>query len=213
MTKTLEDLVDQLEEDVPARNNVPSTTQYERSVMEAVRDFSRRCGKKKRAELSIVSGTASYELPDDFLKMIQLISLTGVDGVINSNNGLIPVSSDFCEEYIIDDGQITFYPTPGYSMTREYTYKRAWIMTGDPGDEEFETMGEEEADIVLKKAKALCLDILAKDQAGRGFKYQIGDEMVDKSNVGTDFQKSVKGADDEYIEACDQYNGNTGRML
>lgn len=213
MSKTLAELVDQLQEDVPAKDGVPSEDQYERGVREAVRDFSRRCGRKRRTTLNVVSGTATYDLAEDFLKLIKFVSLTANNGIINSPQGLIPVPVDFCEEWTINDGQITFYPTPAYTLIREYTYKAAWIATEDDYGEVYETMGDEEADIIMKKAKASALDLLWKQNAGKGFKYQIGDEMIDKSGLGDDYKKSMDAADKEYVDACDQYNGNTSRML
>lgn len=213
MSKTLAELVDQLQEDVPVRDGVPSEEQYERAVKEAVRDFSRRCGRKRRATLNVVSGTATYDLADDFLKLIKFVSLTAHDGIINSAAGLIPVPADFCEEWTINENQITFYPTPAYTLAREYTYKSAWIATEDDYGDVYATMGDEEADIVLKKAKASGLDLLWKQSAGSSFKYQIGDESYDMSNVGSDFEKSMKAAEGEYMSACDSYNGNTSRML
>lgn len=213
MSKYLNELVDQLVEDVPARDGVPSEDQYERMVTEAVRDFSRRCGIKRRASLSIVRGTATYDLADDFLKMIKLMSLTAAHGIINSPAGLIPVPEGFCEETIVDDGQITFYPTPQYSMTREYTYMAAWILTDDDYGGLYARMNDEEADIILKLAKASALDLLWKQAAGGNFKYQIGDESYDMSNVGDDFEKSKNAAHADYENSCKVYNGNNGRML
>lgn len=213
MSKLLSELVDQLQEDVPAREGIPSEDQYERAVKEAVRDFSRRCGRKRRVTLNVVSGTATYDLADDFLKLIKFMSLTAHDGIINSPAGLIPVPADFCEEWTINEGQITFYPTPAYTLTREYTYKAAWVATPDDYGEVYEKMGDEEADIILKKAKASSLELLWKQNAGTSFKYQIGDESYDMSNVGNDFEKSMKAAEGEYLRDCDSYNGNTSRML
>ena len=213
MSKLLSDLVADLQEDVPARDGVPTDEAYERMVREAVRDFSRRCGRVKRATLNIVSGTETYDLAGDFLKLIALISLTAHDGVINAPSGLIPVSADFCEDYTIDNGQITFYPTPSYTLAREYRYKAGWVATADDYGDIYETMGEEEADIVLMKAKASALDSLWKANAGNNFKFQIGDESYDMGDTGNDLKRSKESAEAGYLQACDQYNGNTGRML
>jgi hypothetical protein len=213
MSITLAELVERLQDDVPARDGVPSEEAYERMVKEAVRDFSRQCGLKKRATLNIVAGTAVYDLAEDFLKLIKFISLTGHGGVINSPAGLIPVPADFCEEFIVNGQQITFYPTPSYSLAREYTYKAAWIATPDDYGEVYATMGEEEAGIVLMKASAAALDSLWRNTAGNNFKFQIGDESYDMTDAGNDFKRSRDTSTEAYKDACDAYNGNTSRML
>jgi hypothetical protein len=166
--------------------------------------------------LSIVSGTATYAFANDFLKLISLVSITAHDGIINSPAGLIPVPENFCEEHMIDDGQITFYPTPTYTLARGYRYKAGWVLSEDGYDGTYETMGDEEADIVLMKAKASALDSLWRSNAGASkFKFAIGDESYDMSegDTGESLKKSRDSAVDEYLAACESYNGNTGRML
>jgi hypothetical protein len=216
MSKTLDELVEQLQDDVPAVDGVPTEDSYERMVQEAVRDFSRRCGRKRRATLNIVSGTATYDLAADFLKMIALVSFSAHGGIINSPQGLIPVPENFCEEYTINNGQITFYPTPSYSLVREYTYKAAWVLNDEDYGAAYATMGDEEADIVLMKAKSSALDSLWRNNAGASkFKFAIGDESYDMSegDTGTTLQTSRDSANKEYLTACEQYNGNTSRMM
>ena len=216
MSITMVELVAQLQEDVPAVDGVPTVEAYARMVKEAVRDFSRRCGRVKRATLNIISGTASYDLEPNFLKMITLISLTAHDGIINSPAGLIPVSENFCEEHTIDNGQITLFPTPSYTLAREYRYKAGWILSEDGYSGAYETMGEEEAAIVLMKASALTLDSLWRSNAGASkFKFAIGDESYDMSegDTGDSLKMSKQTAENAYLDACAIYNGNTGRML
>src|SRR6185436_21175762 len=156
----LSDLVERLAGDVPAEDGVPSATQYEKAVQDAVRDFSERCGLEQIATLQIVPGTATYDLPADYLKMISLESFTSADGVIISAQGIIPISTNWEERHTIRNGKITFYPTPTFSMAREFHYKAAWVPTvidEDYADEEYETMGEREARIVLLKAKSIAM--------------------------------------------------------
>jgi hypothetical protein len=213
MSITLDELVLRLQENVPAENGVPKDTQYERMIKEAVRDFSRRCGLVKRAVLHITAGTASYALEADFLKLITLIRLTAHDGVIVSSAGLIPVSPSFIEDHTIANGQITFYPTPNYTLDREYKYKAGWALSENGYSGVYETMSEDEADIVLLKAQALAWDSLWRSDAGDSFKFSIGDESYDMSNTGNTLMTSKETAESGYLDACQQYNGNTGRML
>ena len=203
MTKTLADLVVELQEDVPAVDGVPSEAQYERAIKDAVREFSRRCGLVKVGTLSIVANTASYALADDFLDLIELESVVDVvDGVIITATGIIPVSADWEEIYTIAAGTITFYPTPTYTSDRDYTYKAAWIL--DVNDAY--SLTDEEAQIVMLKAKGLCFDKLANAGVG-GFKYSVGNMSVDKSGMGESYTKRQYELHGEFTQACERYNG------
>ena len=84
MSIALSALVSRLQSDVPARNDLPSSAQYEQAIKDAVSDYSGRRPLRKLTTLSIVSGTSTYDLPDDFLKVIRLESLLSQDGVIHS---------------------------------------------------------------------------------------------------------------------------------
>jgi len=208
----LSDLVERLAEDVPAEDGVPSVTQYQNAVREAVRDFSERCGLEQIGTLSIVSGTATYSLPDDFVKLIKLQSFAG-EGVLHSAEGLIPLSSTWCEKHTIRNGQITFYPIPRYTMAREFSYKAAWIGTaieGDSGDEDFETLGEREARIVLLKAQAIGLTKQANAQSATSIKYSFGAVSEDLGGSSDSTRKNSNDLEREYDKACETYNGSVG---
>jgi hypothetical protein len=211
MSILLDDMVNDLVADVPPRNGAPTEEQYERMVKEAVRDFGRRAGRVKRETLDVVAGTATYDLPDDFLKMIRLQGLYGHDGIINTSTGLIAVGSGFREKFTIVAGTITFYPTPTYSLLRWFSYKAGWVLSGDTDyTEAYEDMTEEEAEIALLKAKGLALELQANMTASDGWRYQIGDEMVDKSGQQTSYKVRLEAADAAYLKAVETYNGNTG---
>lgn len=213
MTALLDDLIERLTEDVPAREDVPSEAQYERMVKEAVRDFGRRAGRVKRDTINVIAGTATYDLPGDFLRMITLFGLVANhEGIINSPEGLIPVSNFFREKYTVSGMQITFYPIPRYTLTRSFSYKTGWVLTDDDYAAYYDEMGDEEADIILLKAKSLALELLANQTAGDGWKYQIGDEMVDKSGQQAAYKVRLEAAEDRYSKAVENYNGNTGMM-
>lgn len=201
---TLAALIADLQSEVPAVDSIPTTAQYTQAVEDAVLDFSRRCGLAKIATLSIVSGTATYTLPADFLKLISLDALTGIDGVIVSDK-LIPVSKEFEEEHTVANKQITFYPTPQYTMTRYYKYKTAWIVT--TGD--YTTLGDDEAQIVLLKAKAIALEKQVNAASGSVLKYSLGAVSVDKSSDVDAKAKRSESLDKEYLSACESYNGQT----
>lgn len=209
MAVLLDDLVARLMEEVPEVDGTPTDQQYEAAVKDAVADFSRRCGTVKIATLNIIAGTASYELPDDFLTLIALHGLFG-GRVINSANGLIPIPDGFNERYTVRGRTITFTPTPFYTLARDYRYKAGWSLT--PGDGDYESdvyadMGEEEAAIILIKAKGLCVEKMVGAAAGNTGKYSLGAVSVDNS-VGLDSQIKLQYAlYDQYAAACTAYNG------
>lgn len=206
---TLAALVAELQSEVPAVNSVPTTAQYEQAVKDAVLDFSRRCGLGKWAELSIISGTATYNLPADFLKMITLEILTGVDGTISADRSLIAVSSDWEEEqWTIANKVITFVPTPQYTLTRDYKYKAAWVLTGSSGSETYAAMGDDEAQIVMIKAKSLAKEKLANKMASAGgMKYSLGAVSVDKGSGVEALTSEVYKLHGQFVEECEGYNG------
>lgn len=212
MTILFDEMVNDLIADVPPREGVPSNDQYERMVKEAVRDFGRRAGRVKQSTIDVVAGTAAYALPDDFLKMIRLYGLVGHDGIINTAQGLVPVSEQWRERYTIAAGMITFYPTPTYTLTRDIRYKAGWALSGEDYGEEFSDMTDEESAIVLMKARSMALEMQARAVAGDAWRYRIGDEMVDKSGQQAVFKGRVDAAEAEYLRAVETYNGNTGGL-
>lgn len=209
----LAELVAKLTEDVPAEGGVPSALQYENAIKDAVKDFSEQCGVAQLGTLNIVSGTATYDLPADFLTLIKLMSLGAPDGVLHSAEGLIPVPASFCEKHTLRNGQITFYPTPRYTMARDFSYKAAWILT-EATDEydnaEYETLTEREARIILLKAQAIALTKQANAQAGTSIKYSFGAVSEDLGGMSDTTRKNSNDIEREYDKACERYNGQVG---
>jgi hypothetical protein len=207
MSTTLAALVALLQSEVPAVDGVPTTAQYEQAVKDAVMEFSHQCGLTTIATLSVVSGTATYSLPPNFLKLIMLESFASADGVIISATGLIPVSADWEEEYTIVNKQITFFPTPTYSLGRDYKYKAGWAMTGTAGSETYATLGEDEARIVLLKAKAIAVTKQNNATGGSPLKYSLGAVSVDNSAYVQSNASWADSLEKEFLAACDKYNG------
>lgn len=205
---TLAVLLTQLQSEVPAVSSVPTTAQYTQAIKDAVLDFSRRCGIGKWAELAIVSGTPTYNLPADFLSLIMLESISGADGVIVSESGLIPVSAEWEEVYSIINKTITFTPTPNYTLTRDYKYKAGWALTGSSGSETYATMGDEEAQIVMLKAKQLAIGKISNATASAGgMKYSLGAVSVDKGAGAESLTTMMYALHGEFVQACERYNG------
>jgi hypothetical protein len=195
---SLASLVSDLQADVPARDSVPSADQYERCVKRAVADYGARRPTKRVTTLSIVNGTATYDLPDDFHDLVKLESLTHRDGIINSGDGLIPVSSTYTEEYSITGRQITFWPTPSYSLSRDMWYLATHVL--DDSDE-YPYLLDEDAEIILLLAQAKALRLQANAVAGDAWKYDFGDERVDKTGQPESLRKQAKLLEQEYQEA------------
>jgi hypothetical protein len=207
----LSELVALVEEDVVAEGGVPSETQFEQAVKDAVRDFSERCGLEQFGTLSIVSGTATYDLPADFLRLIFLEALTYGEGVGYAADGhLIAIPSNYQERHTIRNGQITFKPTPTYTLDRDFRYKAAWVLTEDVdeyGNDEYETLGEREGRIVALKAKALASLKKANASAGDSIKYSFGAISEDLTGAEAGYRKDATKFEDDYLAACEKYNG------
>ena len=213
MSKLLSILVAQLELDVPAEDGTPSEVQYENAVKDAIADFSEQCGLEQIGTLNVVAGTATYDLPSDFLRLIKLYSMAGQGVMFGENSQIIPLSSDWHEKSVIRNGKITFYPIPRYSLAREFSYKAAWIGTiieaegSEAADVEYETMGEREARIVLMKAKAIANSKKANAQAGSAIKYSFGAVSEDLGGLSETSMTNAQSFESEYLEACKVYNG------
>ena len=182
MAVTLADLVSRLQRSVPARNGVPSSDDYEQHVQDAVLQLSTDVPLVRAGTLSVVNGTAIYNLATDFLFLIEMGGIASAGGVIISSAGLIPVSTLWEESYTVDGSTITFDPVPTYTMGRDYRYAALYELTGSAGSETYARLTQNGARVALLYAQHLALTQQANGVAGDGWKYQIGDEMVDKSN-------------------------------
>jgi hypothetical protein len=211
----LSELVERLQAEVPAEDGVPTEEQYEQAIRDAIWDFSERCGRIKSATISITPGNDTYTLPDDFLSLVSMPSLysTGLDAVMHTMEGLVPLSSPllsnplYPEQHLIHGLNIVFIPTPSYTISRVIRYKAAWISTVDDYGEDFETLTEREARIILLKAKSIAAGKLSNAQAGNVMDYSFG-AVSEKLDGGSSTTADVaKSAESEYLDACKRYNG------
>ena len=208
MAVSLATLRTRLESDVPARGGIPGDEQYERAVRDAVADYGRRNPLRKLTTLSIVSGTATYDLPDDFLRVITLESLTSPDGVIISAEGLIPVSATYSERYYITGTQITFDPTPTFTVSRDLWYAATYVLDDSY---EYADMTEADAGIVLLKARALAKRMQADGvTAGDIIEYQVGDARVKRADLGKSLSSAAVTLEQEYLAAVAAAIGPVG---
>lgn len=178
---TLATLVNRLKRYVPARSSVPADDDYEQIVKDAVLQLSQDLPILRTTTVSVVSGTASYDLPTDFLSLIELSTAPAADGVYITETGLVPLPVDIEPERVTVEGdQIVIYPTPTYTTSRTLRYAALHELV----DDAYTRLTENGARVALLYAQHLVLMQQANAVAGDGWSYQIGDERVDKSKQG-----------------------------
>jgi hypothetical protein len=191
MSIALATLESRLQAKIVARDDVPAD--YGALVMDAVLQFSQDAPLIRTAEISIVSGTALYDLPSDFLSVIDLESLRRPGNVLITNEGIIPLGANWEERWFVEGSQIRFDPAPTYTTSRRMRYAALYELGSD---EKYALLTENGARVALLYAQHLAIVEQANVVAGDGWRYQIGDEMVDKSNQG----KSMMGAADNLLK-------------
>ena len=210
MSVTLAELLTRLQAEVPARSGVPSETQYTQAIEDAVADYSRRKPLEKVTTLSIVSGTADYTLPTGFLYVIHFETLWAEDGVLNTTDGLIPVSAAYEEYFTIAGLTLTLHPTPTYTTTRDLRYAAGHVLTSSA----YPDMTDDDARILLLYAQALCLRSQARAAAtasgGEIVEYQIGDERVKRSASSDTLRSTAADVEAEYERRVTKAIGSTG---
>jgi hypothetical protein len=209
MSIPLSTLVDRLRVDVPPRDGVPSDDQYERFVKEAAADFGQKAGRSKISSVSVVTGTAAYDLPADFVRIIQMDNLSSDGRVINRGGGLIPYSGIYNESWEIINGQIIFYPTPVYTMLRYFEYQARWAL--DVNDD-YTDMSEIEAGALMHLATALALMAQANIAAREAWNYQMGEARVSKDRLAAELREQAKQARVDYETALVSYNSRSVGM-
>jgi hypothetical protein len=208
MGVSLANLVSRLRNKAPARDGVPDSIGYQQCVEEAVADFGRRKPCQKISSISIISGTAEYDLPSDFGRIVAMESLATTDEeIIISDAGIIPLSGDWEEKWTVAGRHVTFYPTPTYTKARDIWYQSVHVLDSD---EQYPDLTEEDAAIVLLYAQSLALGLIANSTAGSGWKYTIGDESVDKSGLGAGLRGQADWLEKKYLAAVKAANGAIG---
>jgi len=215
MAIALSDLVTQLSGLVPAVDGTPTNTQYQDAIKSAVRAFSDKAGMKRLHELPVVSGTATYTLPDDFIKEINLEGAfeTAVKypGVAITGNGIVPLSGDsrLTEEALYNGLTLTIIPTPAYTSTRYLWYKAGHVLDES---NEYPYMTEHIADIIMVKAQGNAWRVVADRVIKQGWKYSFGDVTIDKSAVGKQQGEWMGKFDTEFDKRVAAYVGTQLRF-
>lgn len=177
----LTELVARLKADVPPYNNIPSDDQYTRIVQESVLDYGARAPATKVWELSIIPGVGRYELPADFVRLIDVPSIEKLQrgGVVITGQGIIPTTRFPPERFVARGNNLLITPVPQYSITRPIIYSAGFALVGD----EYPELAEADAAILLHKARALVLYLIADGVARYGWRYSLADESVDKTTL------------------------------
>lgn len=202
MGVSLATLTLRLEQMVPAANGVPAD--YEQLVQDAVAQLSSDVPMTKTTTLAMVSGQAAYDLPSDFQFLISLERVARPDGVIIGNGGLIPVSASYEEHYDVEGNRIVFTPTPTYSLNRTLRYGAGHVLDGN---QSYPRLSENGARIALLYGQYLALMAQGNATAPAGWKYQIGDEMVDKSGQAGKLREQADGLLKQYQTAVKPLKG------
>lgn len=204
MSIALSELADRLQAAVPPRDGVPSAEDYAGHVQDAVAQLSQDVPLVRNATLDIQQGVASYELPDDFLFLIELESMAHPDGVKVTPDGLVPMPVARQERYDVLGTEITFTPTPDYSAARRVRYAARHVL--DEADS-YPRLTQNGARIALHYAEYLALTQQTHAVAGDGWRYQIGDEVVDKTRQSDGLRHQAQAALDAYRRAVQAQKG------
>ncbi len=171
---------------VQAYDSVPTTTQYQQAVEDAIDDFGQRFPLVGTATLSLVADTADYDLPDDFLRVISLMAPT--------------VSAQYQEEWEVKDADtITFYPTPTTAHSLTLRYCARYAASGSPTT--YTDIGETESRVLLHEARAICLGMIADQVARDAWTYTEGEQAVNKTKQSSAFRKMAAAAHEDYLRA------------
>lgn len=194
MSVSLASLTTRLQALAPVRDGVPTEAGYVQCVKDAVSALSHDAPRRCTGAVSVVSGAASYALPADFLFLIEWPQLALAADVMVTPQGIVPMPDGWRETATAGDGVLTISPVPAYTMPRSYRYAGAHVLTGNVGSEVYVTLNENAARIALLYATYLVLLQQAQAAAQGAWRYQIGDEMVDKSRLGDAAMSAAQAA-------------------
>jgi len=204
-----QDLIRRLKAAAPAVNSVPSDSEYAQLVADAVGQLGADAPVIRSADIAVVAGTATYALPTDCGSVIELVPMPTMGGVAISTM-LIPLPVGFDESYLVEGATLRIVPTPAYTATRRLRYSAVHVL--DSGND-YPMLTEAMARVALLYGQYLVLARQAAAAAAAGgWKYQIGDESVDKTQAGSGVQKLAEARLEAYQRAVGQLAGGYGSM-
>lgn len=190
---------------VPAVNGQPAS--YDQVVKDAVAQFGADIPLHCSATISVVNGTATYALPADFAMLIQLEAVSK-EATVNMTTGeLVAGRLDGARERIyIEGSNLRIEPTPTYTIDRTLRYAGFYQLAADS----YARLTENGARIAMLYAQHLALSAQAGVAGGGGWKYQIGDESVDKSNAGRALGEQATRLYEQYQVALRPFRRSAG---
>ncbi len=207
MSVALTELTSRLRSAAPARDGVPAD--YTELVKAAVWQYSSDVPILRHANVAIVAGVDSYQLPPDFLSLIEFVPLMQAGGVLLGGEYLIAVGSNGYQEQVwIEGDQLRISPQPAYTATRTLRYAAAHVLDSNYA---YPLLTANDARLVLLYAQYLALQAQASAVAGDGWMYRIGDETVDKRGQGTSLQTQAQNLLTQYQQALQSRKGYGSR--
>lgn len=202
MSVALAVLADRLQRAVPQRDGAPAD--YEQLCTDAVAQLGLDVPVIASATIQVTAGVAAYDLPADFLYLIELAAGAPVQGnVLVSDAGLVPLAGGWAEAYYVEGSSLRFDPVPAYSARRTLRYAAGYVLVGGS----YARLSENGARIALLYAQYLALGEQATAAAPDGWSYKIGDESVDKRGVGAAIQAQADAALKSYEAAVKPLKG------
>jgi len=125
--------------------------------------------------------------------------------------GLIPLDMSAPAEIAMVNGRtLTIYPTPGYSTTRRVWYRAVHSL--DENDV-YPAMEADVASLIHIKAQANAWRIICGHVSrSQGWKYQMGDVMIDKTKVAESLGGWVSALDVEFEKRIARRIGTVGGL-
>jgi len=192
MAVALDEMVSRLESSAPAKDGVPAN--YAEVVQEAVAKLGQDLPLRRSVAVAVVAGQATYELPEDFLRLVQLTPLAATDGVIITDV-LTPVGMAGRRERVIAEGEtLRIDPTPAYNAVRMLEYEAGYTFANGA----FQGLTQNGARLALLYARHTALSQQAGVAAGKAWKFRIGDEEVDRSKTGDAMAAQAQQALQQY---------------
>ncbi len=202
MSIALAVLADRLQRAVPQRDGAPAD--YEQLCIDAVAQLGLDVPVIAAAAIQVTAGVAAYDLPVDFLYLIDMAAGAPVQGsIMVSDAGLVPLAGGWAEAYYIEGSSLRFDPVPAYSARRTLRYAAGYALAGGF----YARLSENGARIALLYAQHLALGEQANAVAGDGWSYKIGDESVDKRGLAATIQAQADAALKAYETALKPLKG------
>jgi hypothetical protein len=200
MAVALLDLISRLAQDVRPIDGVPSGDQVRQAIEDAAMALAESAPIVKTATIAVVGGTASYALPGDFLRMMELAGLARYGNTIVDASGIIPMNAAAPRQERVTavGGALVLSPVPSYTMPRVLTYAAGHVLTTVDGVEAYADLAATAASVLLLKARALVLSLQASDQARRAWSYQVGDQRVSKEKLSAALRAESNELRDEF---------------